>query len=434
MEKEKLLNYIYTLDEFKINYSFEYSKNIFNILKNPQNDFKTIHISGTNGKGSVARILNTLICETTKLKVGLYTSPHLINYNERIKINNKEISNKNLIMEIKKIKNIFEKNKIKASFFEFKTALCFSYFKKKKIDLGIIEVGMGGENDTTNVIKKSQISIITNIDLDHIKFLGNTKRKIAKEKSGIIKNNSNFLTYEKNYFLNRIFKKKCKLENTNFDNISKKKYEIIEQNLNFSIFKIIELNQTFKINLIGNFQIKNCILAIYSYIKFCELNKIKVDFKKIKESLLKVENLGRFQILKNKNKNKNKNLIIVDGAHNENGFLELKKNVKNLLNHKNKKIIILGLSKDKKINKSIINILKQFEIIILTKGEHNSKDITEMIKELKQFKEMKNKKIIETKNVEQAKKEFDKIKLNNKNDFTLIFGSLYMIGLTIKKF
>ena len=154
-------------------------------LENPQNKIKTIHIAGTNGKGSVAHILASVL-QQAGYKTGLYTSPHLKDFRERIKINGKPCSEKFVVQFTKKIKSKIEE--IQPSFFEVTVAMAFEYFAKKKVDIAIIETGLGGRLDSTNVITPL-LSVITNISYDHQNLLGNTLEKIAIEKAGIVKKN-----------------------------------------------------------------------------------------------------------------------------------------------------------------------------------------------------------------------------------------------------
>ncbi|WP_299115336.1 folylpolyglutamate synthase/dihydrofolate synthase family protein [uncultured Winogradskyella sp.] len=156
-----------------------------NYLKNPEKKFKSIHVGGTNGKGSCSHMLASILQEAG-YRVGLYTSPHLKDYRERIKINGKEISKQFVMGFVKKHKSFFETNSL--SFFEMTVGLAFDYFAKEKVDVAVIEVGLGGRLDSTNIIMP-ELSIITNIGLDHVQFLGNTLPKIASEKAGIIKPN-----------------------------------------------------------------------------------------------------------------------------------------------------------------------------------------------------------------------------------------------------
>ncbi len=156
-----------------------------NLLDNPQNKFKSIHIAGTNGKGSVAHIIASIL-QAAGYKTALYTSPHLKDFRERIKINGEMIPEETVIQFVKKQKNAFKE--IKPSFFEMTVGLAFQYFADEQVDIAIIETGMGGRLDSTNIITPL-LSIITNIGFDHTQFLGDTLEKIATEKAEIIKKN-----------------------------------------------------------------------------------------------------------------------------------------------------------------------------------------------------------------------------------------------------
>jgi dihydrofolate synthase/folylpolyglutamate synthase len=152
-------------------------------LKNPENKFKSIHVAGTNGKGSTSHMIASILQEAS-YKVGLYTSPHLKDFRERIKINGKPVIKQFVIQFIENNKSFFEENSL--SFFEMTVGMAFDYFAKQNVDIAIIEVGLGGRLDSTNIISP-EISVITNIGLDHTQFLGNTLQQIAFEKGGIIK-------------------------------------------------------------------------------------------------------------------------------------------------------------------------------------------------------------------------------------------------------
>ena len=192
-----------------------YKKDIGNIIKackilnNPQKKIKTIHIAGTNGKGSTAHMLASILQEAG-YKTGLYTSPHLKDFRERIKINGETIDKKYIINFIKE--NQLEFEKINMSFFEFTVAMAFNYFTESKVDIAIIETGLGGRLDSTNIINP-ELSIITNIGLDHTNLLGNTIEKIAFEKAGIIKKNTPIIIGRKQDKTKEIFKSIAKEKN-----------------------------------------------------------------------------------------------------------------------------------------------------------------------------------------------------------------------------
>ena len=183
MDYKKVLEELYSLDIKKWALGLERIESLLKKLGNPEKNLKCIHVAGTNGKGSVCAMLHSVLMDAG-YKVGLYTSPHLKKFNERIRINNALISDKDIVKYYLKVK----KQVTNQSFFEITTAMAFLYFRGKNIDFVVLEVGLGGRLDATNVVTPL-VSIITNIGLEHTEFLGNTLEKIAYEKAGIIKKN-----------------------------------------------------------------------------------------------------------------------------------------------------------------------------------------------------------------------------------------------------
>ena len=328
---------------------------ILDYLSNPQNNFKTIHIAGTNGKGSTSHSLASVFQEAG-LKTGLYTSPHLRDFRERIRINGEMISENDVVSFIEKNKNKLEE--LELSFFEMTVAMAFDYFNKEKVDIAIIEVGMGGRLDSTNVIKP-ELSLITNISLDHIKFLGDSVEKIAAEKAGIIKNEIPVVigetqdgsqevfigkAKEKNspiYFADQIFN--CKVNNSN----------TLEYN-DIDIYKNNELYlKNIKFPLTGDYQKKNLATII------CALdilrNSFNIEDKHVYEGLANVVSntglMGRWQII-----NKNP-LTIADTGHNVAGINEV---TKQLAATKFKKLhFVLSVVNDKDIE-GILELLPKY--------------------------------------------------------------------------
>ncbi len=294
-------------------------------LNNPHQRFKSIHIAGTNGKGSVAHILASILQEVG-YKTALYTSPHLKDFRERIKINGEMIAEQEVIDFVSENKHLFEK--LEMSFFEMTVALAFDYFAKKKVDIAIIECGLGGRLDSTNIIYP-ELSIITNIGLDHTNLLGNSLEKIAKEKAGIIKRNTPIIIGRKQektkqIFINIASDKKAKIHFTKTEN-------------NYSS------------DLKGIYQKENIATAIMTVKQLSKLGW-NIGEKNIKNGLQKVmENtqlLGRWQILNDKPK------VICDVGHNEDGIKQIVKQIKKIP-YQNLHFVF-GMVKDKNLS----NILK----------------------------------------------------------------------------
>lgn len=267
-----------------------------NYLENPERNLKCIHVAGTNGKGSTSHLLASILQEAG-YNVGLYTSPHLKDYRERIKINNSEISEDFVVNFIEKHKNFFEENEL--SFFEMTVGLAFDYFKKSNVDIAIIEVGMGGRLDSTNIITPL-ISVITNIGLDHTQFLGNTLSLIANEKAGIIKPNIPVIIGEYNTETQSVFIAKANENNSKI------------------YFASDLINEVYQSELLGDYQISNVKTVMQTIRVLQSQNEFAINETNIKNGLLNViKNTGlqgRWQQLQQKP------LTICDTAHNKHGL------------------------------------------------------------------------------------------------------------------
>jgi len=201
MEKKQLLEKLFSLHRFGIKPGLERISLLLNEFGNPQNKYKKIHVAGTNGKGTVSSCIASILQESG-LKVGLYTSPHFFSFNERIKVNGKDIDDDSVCALLEKM---FEFS-TDFTFFDFTTALAFIYFAEQKVDYAVIEAGMGGRFDSTNIIIP-EVSVITQIDLDHQEYLGNTIEEIALEKAGIIKQGVECVVAEQKHNIKEIFRK-----------------------------------------------------------------------------------------------------------------------------------------------------------------------------------------------------------------------------------
>ena len=307
-----------------------YKKDLSNIilicehLNNPQNNFKSIHIGGTNGKGSCSHMLSSILQEAN-YKVGLYTSPHLVDFRERIKINGDMISKDSVLKFMHENFDFFESNNL--SFFEMTVGLAFDYFSKNKVDIAIIEVGMGGRLDSTNIINPI-LSIITNISLDHTRFLGSNISDIAKEKAGIIKDNIPVVIGQTQQEISPIFTEIAK----------SKKSEII--------FADHFIYDNYNCDLKGDYQKKN----IKTVLKSTEILKhldYKINDSHIKTGLNNVFNntglQGRWQVIQRKP------MIICDTAHNETALGEV---ISQLMDMEYSDLhFIIGFSNDKNLKK-----------------------------------------------------------------------------------
>lgn len=288
-------------------------------LNFPEKKFKAIHVGGTNGKGSTSHMLASILQEAG-YKVGLYTSPHLKNFTERVRINGKEIPKRKVISFIKEHKVFLEKHKL--SFFEMTVGLAFDYFASEKVDIAIIEVGLGGRLDSTNIIIP-EISVITNIGLDHTQFLGETLPEIAFEKAGIIKKNIPVVIGEEQEEVKDVFISKAKKGNS-------------------PIYFASDNLENYQTDLLGDYQQKNTKTAVAAIKK---LENFIVTNENIKKGLLNVArntNLkGRWQIIRDNPK------VICDTAHNKEGLEIVLNQLKN--EQFTKLHVVLGVVSDKKL-------------------------------------------------------------------------------------
>lgn len=298
-------------------------------LKNPENKFKTVHVAGTNGKGSTSHMLASVLQEAG-YKVGLYTSPHLKDFRERIKINGQAVSKQFVIGFIKRNKPFFEKNKL--SFFEMTVGMAFDYFAKQKVDIAVIEVGLGGRLDSTNIITP-KVSVITNIGLDHTQFLGDTLELIAFEKGGIIKPNIPAVIGETQEETTPVFKSLAEKNNTEL------------------VFADKTIKEDYKSDLVGTYQSKNIKTAIQA-IKELRKQGFIISDKNLQEGLLNVIKntglLGRWQILNDKPK------VVCDTGHNREGLTYVMQQLKN--EKFDSLHIVFGVVSDKDLS-SIVDLL-----------------------------------------------------------------------------
>ncbi|MFV8370523.1 bifunctional folylpolyglutamate synthase/dihydrofolate synthase [Flavobacterium sp. LB2R40] len=331
MNYQQTINWMFNqLPMYQLQGASAYKKDLTNAhlllahLENPQDKIKCIHVAGTNGKGSTSHMLASILHEAG-YKVGLYTSPHLKDFRERMKINGKEISEKFVIDFIKDHQNFFESNDM--SFFEMTVGLAFDYFYKEKVDIAIIEVGMGGRLDATNIITPL-VSVITNIGLDHIQFLGNTLEAIAFEKAGIIKPNMPVVIGEYTTKTKPVFMAKAK-------ECSSEIY-----------FASDLISENHPSDLIGDYQMHNKKTVLQTIAVLNNQNKFKITPENIKSGFVRVVIntglQGRWQQINEFPK------VICDTAHNKNGLeivlQQIQKEDFDALH------IVLGVVNDKDLN------------------------------------------------------------------------------------
>ncbi|MFR2892110.1 bifunctional folylpolyglutamate synthase/dihydrofolate synthase [Peptoniphilus grossensis] len=388
-------------------------KELLKIFDKPQDKLKIIHITGTNGKGSVASFIATALRENN-YKVGKFTSPYITNIREEIEINNEEISEEDfakLATEVREKVEELDEKKIFVSGFEILTSLAYLYFARNKLDFAVMEVGMGGRVDATNVMEKS-IPVFCHISLDHANILGDTIGKIAHEKGGIIKENSKVFSYPQDEEARAELKKLSKEKNSSFEEFSQDEVEILSSNEEGNIFNFRN-HKNVEISLIGDHQALNASLALMV------LDFLKKDYgldeEKIKEGLKKAKNIGRTECLSKDP------LIIIDGSHNLDSIERIEESVKKF---KYKKLILgFSLLKDKDHDHILSKIENIADKIVLT--EIDSDRHTDLKNLEAEFKKFSKKEIYPIKNREEAVEKT--LSLAGEGDMILWCGSLYLI-------
>lgn len=330
---EKLLS---SQGKFYINLGLERISAILQILGNPQDNLRCFHVAGTNGKGSVCAIIASVLQEAG-MNVGLYTSPHIFKYTERIKINGKDISDTDFAEYVFKIVETADKNEIHLTEFEILTAVMFKYFSDRKVDVVVLETGLGGRFDATNVIKSNLCSIITHIDLDHTDRLGKTRDEIAFEKSGIIKPNCP-VVFSEGYEAIRDKADEC----------------------NSLCLMINPIEDPSELALKGTYQQENLSLALAA-IRMVYPN---ISQETISNGLHKVKHPCRFEYIKNKN-------LLIDGAHNPNGALALRESLDLYFPDKRRRFVF-GCLKTKDYKKMMEILFTQNDEIYLNHFSHKN--------------------------------------------------------------
>lgn len=391
---------------------------IANLLENPHLNFKSVHIAGTNGKGSTSHML-AAIFQTAGYKTGLYTSPHLKDFRERIRIDGAMIPEKSVIAFVENYKIAFED--IQPSFFEWTVGLAFHYFAAEKVDIAIIETGLGGRLDSTNIITP-ELSVITNISYDHKNLLGDTLEKIAFEKAGIIKNNIPVIIGERQFETENVFIQKAKQENSAISFASEKYKAVLKERDNlFSCLKITSANKTvyenLLLNLQGNYQLKN-ICTVLVAIDELRNKKFNISDAHILEGLMLVQEKtgleGRWQTLQTKP------TVICDVGHNEAGIKFILEQLKEY-NFTTLRMVI-GVVNDKDI-KSMLNQLPSNAVYYFCKANiPRAMDSEELRVQAEEFNLRGKSYSSVNEALDQARRE------SNENDLIFVGGSTFVVA------
>lgn len=405
---DQVIKRIYSLPKLHPKNDLSYIRRILKQLNNPQDSVKTIHVTGTNGKGSTSYYLSNLLQKAGQ-KTGLFVSPYIYEFNERIQLNGKNISNNDLIKtanEIEMAIEILKKDDPDFSLvtFEYEVALAFQFFAQENCDYAVIEVGIGGEHDKTNVIIP-EVSVITTIGLDHEKIIGPTLKDIAKEKSGIIKSNRPVVLGNVPQDVLEILLNKAQSENS--------KSFLLGRDFQIKIMPDVIEYQDLK--NIYNFALRPLVEAydIGIAVQAIQLLQLDLDRKKIEEAINETRIPGRYDVIQTSPE------IIVDGAHN----LQAMENLLNLVRKKKKGqiYVLLGMMKDKDLG-PVTKLFKDEKVTLTRIDYPRAARLEDFPKEAQKEFEYKE-------NFEEAY-----TSLKNKlqaDDMLLVTGSFYLIGAVL---
>ena len=417
------LDYIHNSHRFGMKLGLESTEKLMELLGNPQDELNIIHVAGTNGKGSICSFIAKVL-EKSGYKVGLFTSPYLEVFNERIRINGENITDEHIAKSVSEVKLRIDKMLAEGyespTEFEIVTAMAFLIYKWENVDYAVMEVGLGGRYDSTNIIKNPLVSVIASISLDHTRVLGDTIAKIAYEKGGIIKKDSAVVVYSQGDEAEDVLKKIAAEENAefieaDFNSINVKKDDVNSQIFDFSIngkeFKDME------IKLIGEHQVRNCVTALNAIDYLRRSGKVaNITDESVKAGILETKWPGRVEkVMENPT-------FIIDGAHNEDGARSLRKVLDKYFADRNL-VLMLGMLEDKDIDTVLEILMPVFDKVVVTEPDNPRKISADKLKaKIEKY----------TGNVEAVEKIEDALErvleVAEEGDVVISAGSLYMIG------
>ncbi|MDL2310340.1 bifunctional folylpolyglutamate synthase/dihydrofolate synthase, partial [Peptostreptococcaceae bacterium OttesenSCG-928-C18] len=392
-------------------------KNLLEFLGNPEKSLQVIHVGGTNGKGSVCNYLKSILVEGG-YRVGVYSSPNINGYNDGIKINDEYISYQKLYETLNFVKQTWESNYFGEdyiTFFEAMTAAMLLYFKDNEVDYAVIEVGLGGKNDATNIFENKLLSVITSISLDHTGILGNSIEEIAFEKAGIIQEQDNVVAYPSSEKSLEVIEKVCNSKKADFFKLDFDDINIIKEDTNISIFNYKNY-KNIELGMLGRHQIYNASLALLAIDNLLNRNLVKLSKENIRKGIRNSALPGRLELISSNPK------IILDGAHNDDAVDYLVNFFKNK-KYKNLRIVI-GVLKDKSHKNIFRKISKLSASFYLTEVPFEGREMTvdDMSEELKEFTS-------DVRTYRNPKDALNKaIKNYEEDDIILVTGSLYLIS------
>ncbi|MDY7032048.1 MAG: folylpolyglutamate synthase/dihydrofolate synthase family protein [Thermodesulfobacteriota bacterium] len=410
------IEYLYGLQASGIKLGLSNTSRLFHTLNDPHKELNVIHIGGTNGKGSVAAMLFSIL-QRAGFRTGLYTSPHLVNFTERIKINGSEIP-ESRVAELTDF--IYEKIRgtdlaRDITFFEFTTAIAMLYFLEQNVDIAILEVGMGGRFDSTNVVDPL-LSIITNVSLDHQQYLGRTLREIAFEKAGIIKDDGVVITGITQPALLNFIQDKCRSHRATLYRVGRDMRGRRAAGGKFHYYGIANKYPSLQLNLLGRHQIRNAVTALGA-IEVLNGKGYKIRDEAIYDGLKNIYWPGRLEVVERDP------LVVLDCAHNRAGVKVLSDTLSDGTFSFHKLFLVLGIMKDKEFQSIISQLVPLADRVVLTQPSMDRAALPEMLwEEVKKYQ--KEKEIVH--DVKEAVSYA--ISQAQREDMICVTGSIFTIG------
>lgn len=419
MDFKESIDWLYSFKQYGSKLGLERISFLMKQLKSPQNNIKIVHVTGTNGKGSVCKFVGSIL-QKAGYSVGVYISPHLERFSERIVIDDREVSEEEITVLVEKIKPVVDEmidNGNTPTFFEIVTAMAFLFFSDSSVDFAVVEVGLGGRFDATNVVIPV-VSVITNISLEHTARLGEDVKSIAFEKAGIIKDNVPVVTAVKDD-AKIVVEKTAEEKNAQVICIDKNSWKRLShtiQDQEFFIHGILN-DYTVKTSMLGKYQGENITLAVTAAEQL-QMNGTYLTDNDIIDGISTAFNPGRMEIIAEEP------TILLDGAHNPAGMQMLEKTLKEDFEYE-RLILVVGILEDKDIQRMLSEIIPVSDVVIVTKSKNaracEPTALKDRIKEIGYTKDLFVEKSL-PKAIDHAKV------MAGKKDLICISGSLYTVG------
>jgi dihydrofolate synthase/folylpolyglutamate synthase len=407
------LTYLYDLQKYGIKFGLSSTANLLERLGNPHLRLKAVHVAGTNGKGSTAAMISSVLVRAG-YRVGLYTSPHLVRFNERFRINEKDVGDREILEVFRRVRVVVE-DREPPTFFEMTTVMALNLFVEKRVDWAVLEVGMGGRLDATNVVKP-QVTIITNISLEHQEFLGTTVTAIAREKAGIIKPKVPLVTAVTQPAALAVIKVSCARARAPWYRVGQRFKVRSHGGRNFTYRGLDWRLSDLRTPLSGRHQFLNAATALGALELLVRQGECTLGPDEIREGLLGTRWPGRLEWLSRRPP------ILLDGAHNPAGAMALRQALLNEFTY-DRLILVLGIMADKDICAIVATLAPLAERIILTRPRYERAAAPEVLLEVAgSFRERME--VIATAEEALARAR----ELARPSDLVVVTGSLYFIG------